>query len=63
VVSLWNVNDSATATLMAAFYLNLNGLPKTLALREAKLTLLHGEDTVWRHPYYWGALVLVGEGK
>ena len=48
---------------MAAFYLNLNGLPKTLALREAKLTLLHGEDTVWRHPYYWGALVLVGEGK
>ncbi len=61
-VSLWDVNDSATATLMAAFYRNLKrGLPKSLALREAKLSLLHGDDITWRHPYYWGAFVLVGE--
>jgi len=63
-VSLWNVNDSATATLMKSFYENLNrGLPKTAALRQAKLSLLRGENPLWRHPYFWAAFVLVGQGK
>ncbi len=63
-VSLWNVNDSSTSTLMKAFYENLNrGLSKSAAMREAKLALLRGKETVWRHPYYWAAFVLVGEGK
>ena len=63
-VSLWNVNDSATATLMKSFYGNLNrGLPKSAALRQSKLTLLRGENSLWRHPYFWAAFVLVGEGK
>ncbi len=63
-VSLWNVNDSSTSALMKAFYGNLNrGLSKSAALRQAKLTLLHRREAVWRHPYYWAAFVLVGEGK
>ncbi len=63
-VSLWNVNDSATAELMKAFYQNLNrGLPKAEALRKAKLALLSSEQQSWRHPYFWAAFVLVGEGK
>ncbi len=63
-VSLWNVNDSATATLMKAFYEKLNrGLPKSAALREAKLTLLRGKEPAWHHPYFWAAFVLVGEGQ
>jgi CHAT domain-containing protein len=63
-VSLWNVNDSATSALMTAFYQNLNrGLPKREALRQAKLSLLHSRNTVWRHPYFWAAFVLVGEGN
>ena len=63
-VSLWNVNDSATATLMKSFYENLNhGLPKSAALRHAKLNLFRGENPLWRHPYFWAAFVLVGEGK
>ncbi|HKW63307.1 MAG TPA: CHAT domain-containing tetratricopeptide repeat protein [Candidatus Acidoferrum sp.] len=63
-VSLWNVNDSATATLMKYFYVNLNrGLPKNAALRQAKLSLLHSQNPLWRHPYFWAAFVLVGEGK
>src|SRR5260370_16313338 len=41
VVSLWNVNDAATADLMRGFYENLKrGLPKDEALRQAKLKLL-----------------------
>jgi CHAT domain-containing protein len=63
-VSLWNVNDSSTSALMKAFYENLNrGLSKSAALRQAKLTLLRGKEAAWRHPYYWAAFVLVGEGK
>jgi CHAT domain-containing protein len=63
-VSLWNVNDSATATLMKSFYENLKrGLPKSSALRQAKLTLLRGKNPTWSQPYFWAAFVLVGEGK
>jgi CHAT domain-containing protein len=63
-VSLWNVNDASTSTLMKAFYLNLNrGLSKSAALRQAKLTLLRSKESVWHHPYYWAAFVLVGEGR
>jgi CHAT domain-containing protein len=63
-VSLWNVNDSATAALMKTFYANLNrGLPKSAALRQAKLTLLRGKNVTWSQPYFWAAFVLVGEGK
>jgi len=61
VASLWNVNDTATAELMKSFYANLKkGEPKDEALRQAKLTLLKGKQTTWRHPYYWAPFVLVG---
>jgi CHAT domain-containing protein len=62
VVSLWNVNDIATASLMKSFYKNLQqGKTKQDALRLAKLELLKGPQRAWRHPYYWAAFVLVGE--
>ncbi len=61
VVSLWNVNDIATASLMKAFYKNLqHGLSKDDALRQAKLGLIRGQQQAWRHPYYWAPFVLVG---
>jgi CHAT domain-containing protein len=61
VVSLWNVNDMATASLMKAFYQNLQrGKAKAEALREAKRELLKGQQRAWRHPYYWAAFILVG---
>jgi CHAT domain-containing protein len=63
-VSLWNVNDSATSTLMKSYYQNLNrGLTKNAALRQAKLTLLRGSNASWRHPYFWAPFILVGPGK
>jgi len=62
-VTLWNVNDSATAKLMSAFYRYLNsGVPKGEALRRAKLEMLHGSQPLWRHPYYWAAFVIEGDG-
>ncbi len=64
VVSLWNVNDIATASLMKAFYKNLRqGLNKDDALRQAKLELLRGQQPAWRHPYYWAPFVLVGAAR
>ncbi len=64
VVSLWNVNDIATASLMKAFYKNLRqGMNKDDALRQAKLELLRGQQPAWRHPYYWAPFVLVGAAQ
>jgi CHAT domain-containing protein/tetratricopeptide (TPR) repeat protein len=64
VVSLWNVNDIATASLMKAFYKNLQpGSAKDDALRQAKLELIRGRQQAWRHPYYWAAFVLVGDPR
>ena len=61
VVSLWNVNDIATAELMREFYANLKrGLAKDEALRQAKLGLLKGNHRPWQHPYFWASFVLVG---
>jgi CHAT domain-containing protein len=63
-VSLWNVNDSATATLMESFYQSLRrGLPKSEALRQAKLHLLRGSQPLWRHPYFWAPFVVEGQGQ
>ena len=62
VVSLWNVNDLATAELMKAFYQNLNKeMSKDEALRQAKLALIKGKQRAWQHPYFWAPFVLVGE--
>lgn len=61
VVSLWNVNDVATATLMKSFYANLQrGMAKNEALRQAKLELISNPKRAWRHPYFWAPFVLVG---
>jgi CHAT domain-containing protein len=63
-VSLWNVNDSATATLMEAFYRNLKlGLPTGEAMRQAKLSLLASSQITWHHPYFWAAFVIEGKGQ
>lgn len=61
VVSLWNVNDIATASLMKSFYKNLQqGVTKDEALRRAKLELVKGQKQAWQHPYYWAPFVLIG---
>jgi len=43
VASLWNVEDSSTAQLMASFYKNLKTMTKVEALRQAQLQLIRGE--------------------
>ena len=40
IASLWNVDDSSTAILMASFYKNLKTMSKVEALRQAQLNLI-----------------------
>jgi CHAT domain-containing protein len=42
VASLWNVEDSSTAQIMASFYKNLKTMTKVEALRQAQLNLIRG---------------------
>ena len=42
VASLWNVEDSSTAQLMASFYKNIKTMTKVEALRQAQLNLIRG---------------------
>ncbi len=58
-VSLWNVNDAATASLMKEFYRNLSrSASPQEALRRAKISLIHQTGSPWRHPHFWAPFVL-----
>jgi tetratricopeptide (TPR) repeat protein len=62
VATLWQVDDRVTADLMKEFYLSLDaGLPAAAALQEAQLEIRSRHRT--RHPFYWAAFVVVGDGN
>lgn len=62
VVSLWQVEDRATAELMERFYRHMfgkNRLSPAAALREAKLEMAQEKYD----PYFWAGFVLQGDWK
>jgi CHAT domain-containing protein/tetratricopeptide (TPR) repeat protein len=62
VVSLWSVDDEATAQLMKGFYRGLKqGQPKDRALRNAALSLLL--DGKHSHPFYWAPFLVIGDWR
>lgn len=60
LATLWQVNDTSTASLMAEFYQELTQqqVSKAEALRQAQLKLL--QQPKYQDPYYWAPFVLVG---
>jgi CHAT domain-containing protein/tetratricopeptide (TPR) repeat protein len=64
VMSLWSVDDAATADLMVRFYQRMFGpdhLPPAAALRAAQLDMrIHRR---WRSPFFWAGFVLQGEWR
>jgi CHAT domain-containing protein/tetratricopeptide (TPR) repeat protein len=62
VISLWKVDDAATAELMKQFYGNVSaGMDRSEALRAAKVAVrAHAE---WSAPYFWGAFQLFGDWR
>lgn len=63
VVSLWNVNDRATADLMKGFYQGMltKNMRPAAALRSAQIEMLKLKQ--WQAPYYWAAFGLQGEWR
>jgi CHAT domain-containing protein len=63
VVSLWNVNDKATAELMQRFYRRMlkDHQSPAASLRAAQIEMWQQKQ--WQSPYYWAAFVLQGEWK
>ncbi|MEM7349749.1 MAG: CHAT domain-containing tetratricopeptide repeat protein [Acidobacteriota bacterium] len=63
IVSLWNVDDQATAELMARFYRRLlqERQRPAAALRAAQASIR--QETRWQAPYYWAGFVLQGEWR
>lgn len=61
IASLWNVNDRATASLMAELYRSMEekGMRPAAALRAAQLQMW--KDPRWRAPYYWASFQIQGE--
>lgn len=60
LVSLWQVQDAATADLITAFYQELLETEQpnySTQLREAKLKLIQSER--FSHPYYWSPFILI----
>jgi CHAT domain-containing protein len=58
-VSLWNVSDMATGELMKKFYYYLKNNNKSKSMRLAQLDIMKK----YRHPFFWGPFVLIGDWK
>lgn len=64
LVSLWDINDKATAEFMARFYRAMLGkeqMRPAAALRAAQISMWR--EKKWPSPYYWAAFVLQGESR
>lgn len=64
LMSMWAVDDCATADLMLLFYKEIKkGLDKDEALRRAKIEYITSANKTKLHPYYWAAFVPFGDMK
>jgi CHAT domain-containing protein len=63
LVSLWPVEDRATAELMRRFYREIFGRkrPPAAALREAQIAMWREQG--WRSAYYWAGFTLQGDWR
>jgi CHAT domain-containing protein len=64
LVSLWDVNDEATAELMIRFYsrlLSQDRVSPAAALHTAQLSM--AQDKRWSSPYFWAGFTLQGEPR
>ncbi len=57
LMSLWKVDDAATATLMIALYNAWETGQNQKAFREAQMVMREK----FAHPFYWGAFIMLGK--
>lgn len=64
LMSHWQVNDQTTAELMTYFYGNIDDKQrKSQALQGAKRRFLSSADPLKSHPFYWAAMVSIGDQR
>ncbi len=64
VSSLWATNDKSSKELMIGFYKEIErGATKASALRNAKLNYINTHNGSELSPFYWGALILIGDNS
>ncbi len=62
IMTLWEIEDHSSAGLMDMFYRNLqDGLPKDIALQQAKISYLEKAGKLYSHPYFWAGFVNIGK--
>ena len=63
LMSLWQVSDYGTQSLMARYYEKLTaGMGRSEALREVQLEMIE-QGGQYSHPYYWAAFILAGDWR
>ncbi|NEQ34173.1 MAG: CHAT domain-containing protein [Leptolyngbya sp. SIO4C5] len=63
LLSLWQVSDQGTQSLMTRYYENLMaGMGRSEALRAVQLEMIEAKDE-YSHPYYWAAFILAGDWR
>jgi CHAT domain-containing protein len=61
IMSLWKIDEKASADIIAAFYKYLSaGKTKSEALRLAKLQHIQASESISSHPYFWAGMTLMG---
>ncbi len=64
LLSLWNVDDAATAAFMEGFYKRLKaGEGRAAALAATQADFRQHANPAWRHPYVWAAWQLTGDWR
>jgi len=62
LLSLWKVDDQATAAFMESFYNKLKaGMGKADALAATQQQFRQSSNATWSHPYVWAAFQLSGD--
>ena len=64
LLSLWKVDDAATAAFMEAYYKRLKaGEGRAAALAATQAEFRQHANIPWRHPYVWAAWQLTGDWR
>jgi len=59
--SLWSIDDLSSSKIVIGMYQHLKrGVSKSEALRLSKLDYLKNSDKLRSHPYYWAAMIHIG---
>jgi CHAT domain-containing protein/tetratricopeptide (TPR) repeat protein len=63
LMSLWQVDDFGTQSLMVRYYENLTaGMGRSEALREVQLEMINSQGR-YAHPFYWAAFITTGDWR